>query len=194
MIIKLHGTSGSGKTTVARGLMAKANAVDKIKVDEIDRNRPAAYRLIMPNLMNPIYILGPYETTCGGLDSLSDADDHIWLLNHFGDQGHVFYEGLLQSGFYGRIGEASEKWGDDHVFAFLDTPLDTCLDRVKKRRIERGTTTEFNPDNTIDKFNAIIRLKYRLDNGVKCPKRKTVYIRHINAVGQVMELYDASES
>jgi len=190
VLIKLHGTSGSGKTTAARELMSFGAPRYPLP---IFKNRPEGYRVQLPDLKKPLFILGPYETTCGGLDALGEADDHIALLLKYGPQGHVFYEGLLQSGFYGRIGTASEQFGDDHVFAFLDTPLEVCLERVIKRREARGTKTAFNPDNTIDKYRAIIRLKYRLDHGDKCPVRKTAVINHRNPGLKLLDLYHASE-
>lgn len=190
MIIKLHGTSGSGKTTVARQLIERATS--KENLPNIGR-RPSGYKLTMPDLKQPLYILGPYETVCGGLDALGEADDHIQLLQTYGPMGHVFYEGLLQSGFYGRIGVASEKFGDDHVFAFLDTPLDVCLQRVVARREARGTTTPFNPANTEDKYAAIMRLKWKLENGVGIPKRRTAVIMHQYALNDVMDLYLGAE-
>lgn len=188
MIVKLHGTSGSGKSSVARDLMEWCTP-EPIRGNVLKTDRPEAYKLNIVHLSAPLYILGPYETACGGLDALGSADDHIRLLLEYGPQGHVFYEGLLQSGFYGRIGVASERFGDAHIFAFLDTPLNTCLQRVMARRTARGTTTEFNPTNTVDKYHAIRRLKSRLEAGDKCPVRKTAMIDHRLADEQVMRLF-----
>lgn len=190
MIIKLHGTSGSGKTTVARKLIE--SAATKKDLPNLGR-RPSGYELWIDGLQRPLYVLGPYETVCGGLDALGEADDHIRLLLEYGPKGHVFYEGLLQSGFYGRIGAASEQFGDDHVFAFLDTPIDLCIERIKARRLARGNTTPLNPENTIDKFQAIARLKWKLDNAVGVPKRRTATILHEQAFAAVMDLYLGAE-
>jgi len=187
MIVKLHGTSGSGKTTVARELMKKC-VVQPEPLPNIGR-KPSGYMALLPGIADPLFILGPYDAVCGGLDSLGEADDHIALLLKYGPQGHVLYEGLLQSGFYGRIGTASEMFGDKHIFAFLDTPLEVCLERVLARRAARGTTTPFNPANTEDKYKAIQRLRYRLEHGDKCPVRPTVMINHLNATEEVWRIY-----
>jgi hypothetical protein len=183
MLIKLHGTSGSGKTTVARGLISKAS-------ENILRND--FHELRIPTLAQPLFILGRYDKVkCGGMDTIQSPERQIELMETCAKEGHVFYEGLLLSGFYGRIGQASEKFGDQHVFGFLTTPLETCLERVQARRAERGTTTAFNPANTEDKFDAILRLKWRLDNELN---RRTSWVSWKKPVDVVMELYHASES
>lgn len=61
----------------------------------------------------------------------------------------VIYEGLMISHTIGRLGALTKKYGERHVMAFLDTPLDVCLERVQQRRDDRGTLTAFNPENTI---------------------------------------------
>lgn len=187
MIVKLHGTSGSGKTTVARELM-KASVANPTPLPNLGR-RPSGYMCLIPGVARPLFILGPYETTCGGLDALGNADDHIELLLKYGPQGHVFYEGLLQSGFYGRIGAASEIFGDDHVFAFLDTPIELCIKRVGDRRIARGNLKPLDPANTEDKYDAIKKLYVKLQGGRGIPKRPTVMIDHTKASEQLLEMY-----
>ena len=182
-IIKLHGTSGSGKTTIARELMKQADLVRTI-LNPASR-KPEAYE-VRWLYKNPLFILGPYTATCGGLDSLSDVDDHIRLLNEYGDKGHVFYEGLLGSEYYGRIGKVSEQFGDRHIFAFLDTPIEVCLARVQARRLARGNTKPLNPANTVGRVANIERLKYRLENELS---RKTVLLRHEYAAQELLDIY-----
>ena len=134
MIVKLHGTSGSGKTTVARGLMALAKPEFGVSTILSTKNKPEAYMFQLPDVDLPVFVLGPYINAIGGLDCVSDSADHIRLLHSAAAHGHVFYEGLLGSEYYGEIGRQSERYGDDHIFAFLDTPVDLCVERVKARR------------------------------------------------------------
>ena len=184
-IIKLHGTSGSGKTTVARGLM-EGMVVEPI-LHPANRKH-MAYKVNRPEMTTPLFILGPYTAICGGLDSLSNVEDHIALLQEYAEHGHVFYEGLLGSEYYGRIGAVSEQWGDNHIFAFLDTPIETCIERIKARRLARGNIKPLNEANTRGRIAKIERLKYRLHHELK---RKTVTINHTKAVENILEIYHA---
>ena len=62
-IVKLHGTSGSGKTTVARGLMEMGH----VSALGPNHNRPEAYKVDIPGWSHPLYVLGPYTAKCGGM-------------------------------------------------------------------------------------------------------------------------------
>jgi shikimate kinase len=174
MLLKLHGTSGSGKSTIARGLM------DRAMLTLLDR----AYKVDRVDVIHPIYILGTYNSQCGGCDTLK-ADEQIELIHRCAPLGHVFYEGLLGSEYYGRLGEASERYKDDHIFAFLDTPIELCIHRIKERRFLKGNLKPLNEDNTRGRIRKIETLKRKLE----FMGRKVVTINHENAIPQVIELY-----
>jgi hypothetical protein len=157
MRVKLHGTCGSGKTTIARQFMEDANEVTAVR----NGKKVEAYRLDM-GWARPLWILGSYESVCGGLDTC-DSDTCVDLVRRYGSTGdHLFYESMIASGFYGRMGKVSEEWGDDHLFAFMTTPIDVCIERTNQRRRARGVTKELDPVNIIDKDSAMQRLKVRL--------------------------------
>jgi hypothetical protein len=151
-------------------------------------NKIEAYEIALPGVIGPLFILGPYTNICGGLDAISDVEDHIRILRHASMYGHVFYEGLLGSEYYGRIGKASEPYGDLHIFAFLDTPVEVCVERVKARREAAGNKKVFNEANTRGRIKKIERLKFRLLHEFH---RKVVTIDHTDAVNQVFNLYRA---
>jgi hypothetical protein len=187
MILKLHGTSGSGKSAVARGLMSRS----VVSVMPLGTgNKPEAYMVKLPNVGTNLYILGPYVSPCGGLDCISDAKEHIKLLDYYSEHGHVFYEGLLGSEYYGKIGQFSEKYGDEHIFAFLDTPIEVCIERIKARRLEAGNTKPLNEANTRGRVAKIERLRFRLENEFKRP---TITIPYQDAIQTIHEIYKASE-
>jgi hypothetical protein len=180
-LVKLHGTCGSGKTTIARKFMEEADDVAPLYGEH--KKRPEAYQLDM-GWNEPLIILGPYENVCGGLDAL-DSDTCVHLVDKYGSMGvNVFYESMIASGFYGRMGKVSEKWGPDHIFAFLTTSIDECIARTIRRRAERGVTKTLDPVNIIGKDLAMQRLKQKL---VRELKRTVV---DVTSYEDVRALYD----
>lgn len=184
MIVKLHGTSGAGKSTVAWRFL-KQHAWEPCQTEH-----GRAYKLIVPDFSKPLYILGKYETQCGGCDTLN-ADQQIELLHQYAPLGHVLYEGLLASEYYGRLGTASEPYGDDHVFAFLDTPIEVCIERVKARRLAAGNTKPLNEENTRGRIKKIEALKRKLQTMYK---RRVVTIDHNFAYEEVYNLFRSAHA
>jgi hypothetical protein len=157
-IIKIHGTSGAGKTTAVLSLMERTISKEVIG----NPKRPEAYKLKVPELHHPLYVLGSYENTCGGMDTVSDVHKQIELIQSYAGLGHVIYEGLLLSTYYGSVGAAVADYGKRHIWAFLDTPVDICIERVKQRRLAAGNTKPLNERNTRERIKPINSLKARL--------------------------------
>ena len=197
-VIKLHGCSGSGKTTVARALMLSANQVNEITPEDLpdgkpnSSKKPEAYLALLPEYDVPVAVLGSYKNNCGGMDSYSSDSQHIIKLIDFyrSQEVHVLFEGLLLSTYFGAVGKYMEGLGDSAIFAFMNTPILTCLERVTHRRDVNQSKNKFNPQNTIDKFNTIEHLK----NKCKANGRRVVDIEFDkDPVPQLKKLYlDAS--
>ncbi len=182
MIVKLHGNSGSGKTTIARMLM-RMGTVTPLG----NPKRPEAYRVDLA-LEKPLYVLGPYTNTCGGLDSVGTWRESADLLHKYAALGHVFYEGLLASTYYGSFGKETERYGHAHIFAFMDTPLEVCLERIRHRRIVAGNLKPLNEENTVNRQKPIQNVMK------KCQAlgRTVAIIKYDDhPLTQIMELYDS---
>jgi len=149
----------------------------------------AAYEVTIPEFKKPLYILGLYNSQCGGCDTLT-AGQQIALIEYYAPRGHVFYEGLLGSEYYGKLGACSEQYGEEHVFAFLDTPIEVCIERVKARRLAKGNTTPLNETNTRDRIYKIQRLKDKLIKN----NRNVVTLEYLQANTQALNLYRKSEN
>jgi len=152
MIIQLRGTSGSGKTYTARSFM-ECYAPD-IQICDIG-GKTVAHCVYWE--MQPVYLLGSYKNVCGGCDSISSQDMVCSLVRHFSQFGHVIFEGLIMSHLYARYAALADEMseaGDVFTFAFMDTPLELCLERIVQRRITKGNYKELNPDNTIGKYES----------------------------------------
>jgi thymidylate kinase len=185
MIIKIHGTSGSGKTTIVRALLELSDPVPADCINT-DSGRIEAHLLHLPGVMKPVVVLGPYgKSWCGGLDAVAGTLNHARMLDRYANLGHVLYEGLLGSECYGAMGKASERFGKSHVFAFLDTPIEVCIERVKQRRFDAGNTKPLNEENTrgrIPKIERLYRkLKYELG-------REVAYIDYKRPVDQILDM------
>jgi hypothetical protein len=175
-IIKIHGCSGSGKSTAARDLMAGRLVGPIMGMN----GKIEAYRL-----EGGTFILGSYENACGGMDTVGTADDVMKLVDKYSILGNVVFEGLLQSTYYGRMGAHSIKWGKDYIYAFLDTPLELCLERVVARRAASGRNNKFNPKLTADKHSTIDAIRRKLERGT----HRVVVLKHdLPMADQLLEL------
>jgi len=159
ILIKIHGTSGAGKTTAVRDVMEYSTETIPLGLNP---KRPEAYKLTLPGIIFPVYVLGPYENTCGGMDGVATQRDQIELIERYAACGNVIYEGLLMSTFYGGLGMAMEKYGRKHIWAFLDTPIEVCIERIKARRLAAGNLKPLNEANTRGRMKPITSLKAKL--------------------------------
>jgi predicted kinase len=183
IVVKLHGCSGAGKSTIARTILHHAT---EINIVEPSLGRHEAYVCYLPNFDRPLAILGSYQNVCGGMDTVPSQKEAIKLVNFYSKDCHVFHEGLLQSTYYGKMGQHSTAYGDRYIYAFLDTPIELCLKRIEERRAASQRRNKFNPQNTIDKWNTINRLLQRtkwLGHNVY------VWDHNINPIPQVYSLY-----
>ena len=183
MIVKIHGTSGSGKTTIVRNIFDEASQI--LPIGPV--KRPEAYKVEHPFLKRPLYILGPYENKCGGMDGVKSIDKQIELIEHYAEEGHILYEGLLLSTYYGRLGAITEKWGNPHIFAFLNTPIEVCIERVIQRRKERGVLTPLNERNTRKRIVPIEALKKKL---IWSGRNVVTLEWNGDPTGQVLDLFE----
>ena len=151
-----------------------------------EEGKPVAH-CVYYNMM-PVYFIGSYANVCGGCDSISTQDMICSLVRHFSQFGHVIFEGLLMSHIYSRYAALYEElagFGIPFVFAFVDTPLDVCIERVKQRRLDKGNTKEFNTDNTVYKYDATWKSMKKFD----VVGMKTCIIKHKkDPIAQIIKL------
>lgn len=159
MIVNIRGTSGSGKSTLMRLLMeAHGGKVPWMGPDPTattSKERILGYVTGDGNIGVP----GRYETDCGGCDSIKTQDEAQRRVAELAQHHpHVVFEGLLISHIYGRWAEMADEYPDQWAFAFLDTPLDTCVARVAERRARKGNFKEFDTTNTVQKWHDSLRV------------------------------------
>jgi len=153
IILRIAGTFGSGKTTAMRGFFNYPHTVlmsgKKIAGYQVDASSAG--------ITQPIFVVGKYDNTCGGTDAIKTQAEIAEKILKAHPLGHVLYEGALvsASGLAGQVTQAIHPTGCD-VYAFLDTPQDLCIERVRGRRLVAGNEKEFDPKNLIDKFESVV--------------------------------------
>lgn len=150
-IINLRGTSGSGKTTIVRNILSHGNWV---KWNDPDGKKIWGYI----NLDLKWAIVGSYENTCGGCDTIRTQDETEQRIEFLLDwELNVLFEGLLISTLSSRWEKFAKRVADkaDVIFYYLDTPVEECLRRVQARRQAAGNNRPFNPKNTTERVKAI---------------------------------------
>lgn len=182
MIVNLRGTHGSGKSTVVRRILDRYEAQPE---GQDKKGKPMGYVISLSN-GSKLHVVGSYKNDCGGCDGIQPYSE-IWpRVVAYAARGHVLFEGALVSSSYGNIGRDSEVYGECFVFAFMDTPLEVCLERIRQRRLARGNDKPVDRRNTENKYNSILRSIPKIRDEFQ---RRVVMINHRQPVAQVMGLF-----
>lgn len=172
-IINIRGTSGSTKSTLVRKFLDTYNGQALRGPDGKIRGYVCRAKSEY-GFQRDIYIVGSYERPTGGCDGLKTQDEICDRVREFAALGDVLYEGLLVSGLFRRYNALAEELTQHHhIFGFLDTPLQKCIDRVLSRRAVRAavkgeTTRPFDPNKTLTpKYHAISSCRAKFINAGK---------------------------
>lgn len=154
MIIQIRGTSGSGKTTLVKRIMGLYES--KVRVMVPGRKQPLGYILPHPDGGRSLFLVGHYETACGGCDTIPSYDRNIEIVREAHAAGYdVLFEGLLISGETRRCIELHTDGLPYSCYA-LDTPLDVCVASINDRRRQKNPDKpDVNPVNTENKYKTV---------------------------------------
>lgn len=146
-IVNIRGCNGSGKTTIVRRFL------DKLPNQSLGGKpgRPAGYVVDASSwgIQKSVFVVGSYENACGGADGINTQEEIADRVLKAHPLGHVLVEGLLMSKSSDKGHVAPILKDNGAIFAFLDTPWDTCLERVLARRKAAGNDKPFDPDKTM---------------------------------------------
>ena len=145
LILNPRGTSGSGKTELVRRILAqygwsgacpeRLNSVEPIH--RTGRRPPFAYRLRHPRHGRPLVVVGHYQRTSGGSDTIRERDgglpEIMRFAGDFASRGHdVLVEGLRLSSEV----PLSLRFAAGHRLhiLLLSTPIERCARNLASRR------------------------------------------------------------
>lgn len=184
LIINPRSTTGGGKTYIVRQIMKKIGVMATISNGQ--------GKLTGYYLNDGSYVMGSYEMTCGGADTVKTQAEICTLVNEYVyDFRNVIFEGVLASHIYGRYLELSRNLLIGiYVWCFIDTPLDVCIQRVIERRKAAGNNKPFDPEpHTIPKYKSILRATEKAIND----KQLVVVLDHKKAVKQTIKILTKRE-
>lgn len=157
-IIDIRGGNGSGKSFIMHKLLQEN---ENEFIIEDDTGKHLGYFL-------PEYdaaIIGKYKSVCGGCDGVGGPGEVVRRIRLFSENyTHTLLEGIIVSHAYKRYRELALELADrNYNFLFLDTPIETCLKRVHKRRQEKENRTGNKPrelyeQGIYDEYNKMVRI------------------------------------
>lgn len=158
MIIQIRGTSGSGKSTIVRDVLAMGH--QKVRFTRQGRRQPVGYLAVWEGTPQEpgrkVAIPGHYETACGGCDTLPSYDDTFALVRQGRSMtDRVLFEGLLVAEEVKRTVELHNSYPGELVVIQLTTDVETCLESIRARRAARGDTRPLKEDNTRNRVKTI---------------------------------------
>lgn len=148
MIYAIIGTSGSGKSTIVRNIMARYPR--KIEIRAEGRRQPLYYLLgdNDPALHFDgttydgarLAVLGHYETACGGADTIHGMDAIFNLAKALSNPA-VLFEGVLLYSAPARFIALAQEGYAVKVLGLSEVPLDVCEEAIRGRRATKEAAT-----------------------------------------------------
>jgi hypothetical protein len=152
IIINPSGTSGAGKTELVRRILAhygwqrSAGSEGARFLEPRDRDgraRPLGYRLDHPLGERPLAVIGHYEVTSGGCDTIRAADGGLEeIMRRAAGHAATGHDVLIEGQHLSREYERSAELARSHRLHILHltTPLEQCARNLVRRRRARGGT------------------------------------------------------
>jgi len=143
LIINPRGTSGAGKTEFVRRLCALYGGPDALApVRRPGREKPIALLGAHPRRGRPLVILGTYEATRGGCDTISGRDGGMDLVfdlaaDHAARGHDVVLEGLVLSADVARTADLARRH-KVHVLRLATTVEQAARNLAGRRRAGRS--------------------------------------------------------
>lgn len=167
-IVNIKGTNGSGKTTIAKQLVAKSEDAKIFWLTPLEDPDNTGYKVPVTILQDLGWALvGEYEPDkpMGGCDTIRRPIAKIvnikqaidYLVRKTEGAYWILFEGMMvgtiKSTFYDYLRELVVKYPDydiEPLFVFLDTTIEGCMKRMAKRHaMERSDTLKDNVEKKL---------------------------------------------
>ncbi len=160
MIYAILGTSGSGKSTIAREVMKRYARHEPYIT--VGRHQPL-YTSCMKTDRHNLRVLGHYNTPCGGSDTIHDMDTIFQLCRDLGGEGgtDVLLEGVLLYSVPQRFIELKQQGYPVTVIALTKVPLEECARGVEARRAAKAAEAGTEPKANGPNFEKNLAAKHR---------------------------------
>lgn len=137
-IVNIRGTSGSGKSTLVKRLLDEFPH-EPVTAQFPGMRRPSTVGYIIKGFHSEepdIFVVGRYDTQCGGCDSMSYKGAHDdferMIRDHAALEYNVIFEGLTVSSTITRWARVSKDF-PDFWWAYMATPEEVCHQRILAR-------------------------------------------------------------
>lgn len=133
MLINVRGTNGSGKTHISHSLLREYGFEPLVEPEYV-----CGKHFVKSNchaMPDGTFVVGRYQS---GMDGIFPQEIIEEMIRHWAPRGHVIWENVLVAANIGRwaVLSAETEPINHNIWAFLDTPLELCIERVFKRRAE----------------------------------------------------------
>ena len=115
-----------------------------------------------------MWVVGHYETPCGGGDTFPTPVAVFEHVRSAASRGYdVLFEGIIsQDDVVMTVGLKTASYR--LLVILLDVPIDICIKSIRARRNERGDVRPLNPKNTVNRLKSLGRTVARLrDNAIE---------------------------
>lgn len=158
MIVSIAGTSGAGKTTLARALIDRATGREDVRASD---GKVIGAILQLPGKVDT-FLVGRYEEglqTCG-CDTIKDVERVYTLVGDMDSAGHnVVYEGLF---VMNHTRGPELVWRHKVTVLHLTTPLEECFRSIDARRAAQGKGPLESRKNTEGNFKRASNYAYKM--------------------------------
>jgi hypothetical protein len=135
MIISLRGTSGAGKSHLARAIFEQYETKRAIGAEGRRQPLYTVYGRLLPDGIGrrTLMVPGHYNIPNGGVDTIDSLEEAYGLARWANGLGHdVLMEGKCMSDGAARIVERARAGADARV-VHINTPLQECIASVRRR-------------------------------------------------------------